>query len=307
MGQFVDGEWKTGWYESSKDGAFVRPPTTFRESIKELEVGRYHLYVSWACPWAHRTLIARSVLGLADKISFSVVDWYLDDDGWRFYPEHPGATEDHLFGFDRLRHVYKKADDRYTGRVTVPVLWDKASGTIVNNESKEILRSFCVDLKPWHSDSAPDLSPESLRDEIDRVIEANYEPINNGVYKAGFAKSQEAYDKAVNRLFEHLDRWEQHLAEADFLVANRFTEADVCLFTTLIRFDPVYRTHFKCSWKMIAEYPNLSAYLKRVYQIPGVAETCNHEHIVRHYYESHRGVNPHGVVAKTPAAFAFKS
>ncbi len=303
MGQFIDGEWKTGWYESGKDGSFQRPPTTFRQPITELSEGRYHLYVSLACPWAHRTLIARSVLGLQEKISVSVVDWFLDDDGWRFFPEHEASTEDHLFGFDRLRHVYKKADDHYTGRVTVPVLWDRQAETILNNESREILRNFCVDLKPWHKVGAPDLSPESHRAEIDEVLTAIYEPINNGVYKSGFATSQEAYDRAVTQLFEQLDRWEAHLGSREYLVADRFTEADICFFTTLVRFDPVYRTHFKCSWKMIAEYPNLNTYLKRIFNISGVSETCHHEHIARHYYESHRGINPHGIVAKTPAVF----
>ncbi len=305
MGQFVDGEWKSGWYKSSDDGSFQRPPTTFREPIKDLTEGRYHLYVSWACPWAHRTLIARAVLGLQDKISISVVDWFLDDEGWRFFPQHEGATEDHLFSFDYLRELYKKADDRYTGRVTVPVLWDRREETILNNESREILRSFCVDLKPWHMTDAPDLSPESLREKIDQVLDEIYEPINNGVYKSGFATTQEAYEKAVTALFEQLDRWEAHLTKEAFLVGGRFTEADICFFTTLVRFDPVYRTHFKCSWKMIAEYPHLQAYLRKLHAIPGVAETCNFEHITRHYYESHRGINPHGIVAKTPAAFSL--
>ena len=305
MGQFVDGEWKTGWYKSADDGSFQRPPTTFRQRITELEEQRYHLYVSLACPWAHRTLIARSVLGLQEKISVSVVDWFLDDEGWRFYPQHEGATEDHLFGYDHLRHVYKKADDRYTGRVTVPVLWDRKKGTIVNNESREILRSFSTDLAPWYADGVPDLSPEALRKEIDETLDAIYEPINNGVYKSGFATTQEAYDKAVTALFEALDGWEQHLSKEPFLVGGRFTEADICFFTTLVRFDPVYRTHFKCSLKMIAEYPALQSYLRKLYAIPGVAETCDFEHISRHYYESHRGINPHGIVAKSPRAFTL--
>ena len=303
MGQFVDGEWKTGWYESGKDGSFKRPATTFREQIEELDEGRYHLYVSWACPWAHRTLIARAVLGLEDKISVSYVDWFLDDDGWRFHPEHDGSTEDHLFGFDRLRHVYKKADEHYTGRVTVPVLWDRKRETILNNESREVLRMFTTRLRPWHAEEAPDLCPEELRGDIDGVIEEIYEPVNNGVYKSGFATSQEAYDKAVTTLFEALDRWETHLESTDFLVGGRFTEADICMFTTLLRFDPVYHTHFKCSLRMIAEYPHLSGYLRRVYQQPGVAETCRLDHIKQHYYVSHRGVNPHGIVAQTPRAF----
>jgi putative glutathione S-transferase len=305
MGRFVDGEWKTGWYQSGGDGSFQRPPTTFREQIEQLEDDRYHLYVSWACPWAHRTLIARSVLGLASKISVSYVDWFLDDDGWRFFPEHDGSTEDHLYGFDRLRHLYKKADDKFTGRVTVPVLWDGKNDRIVNNESREVLRLFSTRLRPWHAESAPDLCPEELQGAIDETLDAIYEPINNGVYNAGFASSQEAYDRAVTILFEALDGWETHLDGTNFLVGERFTEADICLFTTLLRFDPVYHTHFKCSLRMIAEYPNLDRYLKRIYHQPGVAETCRLDHITHHYYVSHRHINPTGVVAKTPRAFSL--
>ncbi len=305
MGQFVDGEWKTGWYKSGEDGSFQRPPTTFRESISALDEGRYHLYVSWACPWAHRTLIARSVLGLEEKISVSYVDWLLDDDGWRFFPEHEGSSEDHLFGFDRLRHVYKKADDKYTGRVTVPILWDRKSERILNNESREVLRQFTTVLRPWHAEGAPDLCPEELKSEIDATLDAIYEPINNGVYKSGFANSQEAYDKAVETLFAALDSWEKHLDGTNFLVGGRFTEADICMFTTLLRFDPVYHTHFKCSLRMLAEYPNLDRYLKRVYHQPGVASTCNLEHITKHYFVSHRHINPTGIVARTPRAFSL--
>lgn len=305
MGQFIDGEWKTGWYKSADDGSFQRPPTTFRDKIEALDDERYHLYVSWACPWAHRTLIARSVLGLEGKLSVSYVDWFLDDDGWRFHPEHDGATEDHLFGFDRLRHVYKKADDHYTGRVTVPVLWDRKTETILNNESREVLRQFTTGLRPWHAEGAPDLCPEGLESEIDAVLDAIYEPINNGVYKTGFANSQEAYDKAVETLFSALDEWEKHLAENNFLVGGRFTEADICMFTTLLRFDPVYHTHFKCSLRMLAEYPNLDRYLKRIYHQPGVAATCNLEHITKHYFVSHRHINPTGIVARTPSAFSL--
>jgi putative glutathione S-transferase len=305
MGQFVDGEWTTGWYKSDGDGSFKRPPTTFRDKIEELEDDRYHLYVCYACPWAHRTLIARSVLGMQEKISVSYVDWFLDDGGWRFHPEHHGATEDHLFGFDRLRHVYKKADDRYTGRVTVPVLWDRKRDGIVNNESREVLRMFATGLRPWHAKDAPDLCPDDLVAQIDETLDAIYEPINNGVYKAGFANSQEAYEKAVASLFEALDRWEEHLADTNFLVGDRFTEADICMFTTLLRFDPVYHTHFKCSLAMIAEYPNLDRYLKRIYHQPGVAETCRLDHITKHYFVSHTQINPTGVVAKTPRAFSL--
>jgi putative glutathione S-transferase len=305
MGHFVEGEWKPGWYKASEDGNFQRPPTTFRGRIEQLEEDRYHLYVCWACPWAHRSLIARSVLGLQEKISVSYVDWFLDDEGWRFHPDHDGSTVDHLYGFQHLRHLYKKADERYTGRVTVPVLWDRKSERIINNESREVLRMFCQDLRPWHRDGVPDLSPPELQADIDTTLDAIYEPINNGVYRSGFATTQQAYDQAVEELFGALDHWEHHLASHSFLVGDRFTEADVCLFTTLLRFDPVYHTHFKCSLKMIAEYPHLSAYLKRIYQQPGVAETCRLDHITRHYYVSHRHINPTGIVAKTPRAFSL--
>jgi putative glutathione S-transferase len=244
-------------------------------------------------------------LGLQEKISVSYVDWFLDDEGWRFHPDHDGSTVDHLYGFQHLRHLYKKADERYTGRVTVPVLWDRKSERIINNESREVLRMFCQDLRPWHRDGVPDLSPPELQADIDTTLDAIYEPINNGVYRSGFATTQQAYDQAVEELFGALDHWEHHLASHSFLVGDRFTEADVCLFTTLLRFDPVYHTHFKCSLKMIAEYPHLSAYLKRIYQQPGVAETCRLDHITRHYYVSHRHINPTGIVAKTPRAFSL--
>ena len=307
MGEFVSGEWKEGWYENDSDGKFERPPTTFRNTIKEFEPKRYHLYVSWACPWAHRTLIARSVLGLTDKISVSYVDWYLDDGGWRCHPEHEASTQDHLFGFDRLRHVYTKADSNYTGRVTVPILWDTKEQTIVNNESREILRDISTGLRDWHKPGSPDLCPDNLKDEIDEVLDAIYEPINNGVYKSGFATTQKAYDKAVNTLFEALDRWEGHLKDRDFLVGDGLTEADICLFTTTLRFDPVYHIHFKCSKRMISEYPNLSAHLSRVYNTPGVMETCRMDHIRNHYYQSHTNINPNGIVAAQPLSSTLRS
>lgn len=307
MGHFVDGEWKSGWYKAGDDGSFQRPPTTFRDRVTELEPQRYHLYASYACPWAHRVLIARSVLGMSEKIPVSFVDWYLDDEGWRFFPEHEGSTPDHLYGYEHLRHLYKKADDGYTGRVTVPVFWDRKKESIVNNESRELLRMLSTDLKPWHIAEAPELAPEALQEEIDETIDAIYEPINNGVYKAGFANSQQAYEEAVSALFEALDKWDEHLGKSRFLVGDQFTEADICLFTTLLRFDPVYHTHFKCSLQMLADYKNLDAFLKRVYGLPGVRQTCRLDHITQHYYVSHKHINPTGVVAKTPRAFSLEA
>lgn len=298
MGFFEDGEWKTGWYPSDDSGRFKRPPTTFRSQVKESDVkkGRYHLYVSLACPWAHRTLIARELLGLQDYFSVSVVDWFLDDEGWAFR-EREGATLDHLHGKDYLREVYLLADPKYSGRVTVPVLWDKEDGTIVNNESREILRMMATTFASVSD--APSLSSEQLRDDIDRVMDEIYEPINNGVYKAGFAKSQKAYDEAVTTLFTELDRWDEELSKRDYLVGEQLTEADIAFFTTLIRFDPVYVVHFKCSKKRIQDYRHLSSYLKRIYDLPEVKNTVDMEHIKHHYYESHRTVNPFGIVALT--------
>lgn len=298
MGFFEDGEWKTGWYPSDDSGRFKRPPTTFRSQVEESDVkkGRYHLYVSLACPWAHRTLIARELLGLQDYFSVSVVDWFLDDEGWAFR-EREGATVDHLHGKDYLREVYLLADPKYSGRVTVPVLWDKEESKIVNNESREVLRMMATTFASVSE--APSISPAHLRKDIDRVMDEIYEPINNGVYKAGFAKSQKAYDEAVTTLFEELDRLDKELPKRDFLVGEQLTEADIAFFTTLIRFDPVYAVHFKCSKKRIQDYRHLSSYLQRIYDLPEVKKTVNMEHIKHHYYESHRSVNPFGIVALT--------
>lgn len=307
MGQFVNGEWKPGWYEPGADGSFVRPPTTFRHRIAELQEARYHLYAAWACPWAHRVLIARSVLGLQSKISVSMVDWFLDDDGWRFHPEHPGSTPDHLYGSRWLRELYLRADRHYTGRVTVPVLWDRKLQGIVNNESRELLRMLATTCRPWHAPGAPDLSPEPLRSAIDAVLDALYQPINNGVYRCGFAKTQSAYEQAVESLFTALEHWNEVLREREFLVGEQLTEADICLFTTLLRFDPVYHVHFKCSAARIADYPHLQSFLERVYAWPGVAETCHLGHIVRHYFCSHRDINPAGLVACLPKRFFLTS
>lgn len=307
MNQLVDGEWRTDAYETTNDeGAFERQETTFRERIRDdpdarfrPEAGRYHLYVSYACPWAHRTLLARSLKGLEEAVSVSVVDPFRDENGWQFSPEKAGCTEDHVHGADYLRELYVRADPDATCRVTVPVLWDTKEDTIVNNESKEILRMLDTEFEEFATRDV-DLYPEGYRDEIDEIIDAIYEPINNGVYRAGFAGSQNAYDEAVEDLFSALDRWDAVLEDQRYLAGDRLTEADLCMFTTLVRFDPVYHTHFMCNVMQIHEYEHLWPYLRDLYQTSGVAETVNMAHIKEHYYTTHPDVNPSGIIARGP-------
>lgn len=306
MGKMVEGEWRTDWYESGDDGSFQRPDTVFHDHVRAdgstdylPESGRYHLYVAWACPWAHRTLITRKLKGLEDAIDVSVVHWFMGENGWEFKPEEDGCTRDHLFGKEYLRQVYKDADDSYTGRVTVPVLWDKETGTIVNNESREIIRMFDHEFAGIAKNDV-DLAPEELRDSIEETITAIYEPINNGVYRCGFATSQGAYEEAANELFEALEHWEEVLSKNRYLCGDRFSEADICLFTTLMRFDLVYFTHFKCNLRQIRDYPNLWNYTREIYQMPGMTETLNLEHTKHHYYGSHETVNPKLIVPIGP-------
>jgi putative glutathione S-transferase len=307
MNMLVDGEWRQDAYEStSDDGEFERSETTFRDFIEDdedarfqPEAGRYHLYVSYACPWAHRTLLVRSLKGLEDAISVDVVDPYREDDGWQFTPEKEDCTEDTVNGSDYLREVYVEADPDVTGRVTVPVLWDKKEETIVNNESKEILRMLDTEFDDV-ADYDVDLYPEGYQEDVDRIIEDIYEPINNGVYRAGFARSQEAYDRAVDELFDALDHWDEVLADQRYLAGDRLTEADICMFTTLVRFDQVYHTHFMCNKQHIHEYDNLWPYLRDLYQTPGVAETVNMSHIKEHYYTTHPDVTPSRIIAAGP-------
>jgi putative glutathione S-transferase len=307
MGLLVEGVWRDSWYDTkSSGGAFVRPQTAFRRRVSPdpaaefpAEPGRYHLYVSLACPWAHRTLIVRRLKRLDDAISVSVVDPFMGEQGWGF-SEHPGATPDHVNGKRWLHEVYALADPAYTGRVTVPVLWDKRTGTIVNNESAEIIRILNTAFDAW-GDASLDLYPERLRAEIDAVNATVYDAVNNGVYKAGFATTQEAYEQAFDALFAALDGLEDRLSRGRYLVGPAFTEADWRLFTTLVRFDAVYVGHFKCNLRRIADYPNLSNYLRDLYQVPGVAETVNLDHIKRHYYASHQMINPTRIVPKGPA------
>ncbi|WP_276282249.1 glutathione S-transferase family protein [Halorussus caseinilyticus] len=308
MNMLVDGEWRTDAYASTDDdGEFDRQETAFRDWVEAdpdaefpAEAGRYHLYVSLACPWAHRALLVRSLKGLEDGLSVSVVDPYRENDGWEFSPEKDGCTEDHLHGYDYLRDVYTEADSDFTGRPTVPVLWDTERGTIVNNESEEIMRMLDT---AFHevTDRDVTLYPEGYRDEVDETIADIYDPINNGVYRAGFAGTQAAYDEAVTELFDALDRYDELLEDRRYLCGDRLTEADVAMFTTLIRFDAVYHTHFKCNVRQISDYENLWPYLRDLYQTPGVAETVDLGHIKEHYYRSHADLNPKRIVPKGPA------
>ena len=308
MGLLVDGVWQDKWYDTdSNDGRFVRSEAQFRNWISPRDdaefpphPGRYHLYVSLACPWAHRTLILRKLKGLEDMIDVSVVHPLMLEHGWELKTGIEGSTGDPLFGFDRLYQLYLKADPHYSGRVTVPLLWDKHRETIVSNESADIIRMFNSAFDGVGATPA-DYYPADLRDAIDEINERVYDRINNGVYKAGFATTQSAYEDAVQELFDELDSLDQRLATQRYLVGEQITEADWRLFTTLVRFDAVYVGHFKCNVRRIADYPNLSGYLRDLYQTPGVAETVNLEHIKLHYYGSHHMINPTGIVPVGPA------
>jgi len=307
MNMLVDGEWRTDAYQSTNgDGEFDRQETSFRDRVRDdpdarfqPEAGRYHLYVSLACPWAHRTLLVRALKGLEDAISVDVVDPYRGDDGWQFTPEKDGCTEDSLYGSDYLRELYVEADPDATGRVTVPVLWDTEEETIVNNESKEILRMLDTEFDAI-AERDVDLYPDGYQEEVDRIIEDIYEPINNGVYRSGFADTQTAYDAAVHELFDALDHWNEVLEDQRYLAGDRLTEADICMFTTLVRFDEVYHTHFMCNHKLIREYDNLWPYLRDLYQTPGVAATVDMDHITEHYYTTHPDVSPKRIVPMGP-------
>jgi putative glutathione S-transferase len=300
VNQFIDGEWVTDYDPTNEAGEFERQPTSFRDRVdpEAAEAGRYHLYVSYACPWAHRTLVTRKLLGLEDAISVDVVDPYRDEGGWQFTPEKEGCTTDSINGFDYLREVYVEADPDYTGRVTVPVLWDKQEETIVNNESREIMRNLTTVFAELGNGA--DLAPSDLRDDIDDVLDQIYEPINNGVYRTGFAETQEAYDEAVTELFDALDYWDDQLADQRYLVGDRLTEADIAMYTTLVRFDEVYHTHFMCNHKLIREYDNLWPYLRDLYQTAGFGETTHMDHIKEHYYTTHPDVSPKRIVPMGP-------
>lgn len=304
-GMMIDGQWTHEKYQQDTKGRFLRNPTTFRHWITNdgssefiPETNRYHLYISYACPWAHRTLIMRKLKGLEDVITLSIVDPIMANEGWIF-SNYKGSIPDFINDKTYLREIYAKADLHYTGRVTVPILWDKKKQTIVNNESREIIRMFDLNFTDLVT-TDHHFYPSSLQSLIDQTIDEIYQPINNGVYRAGFATTQDAYDEAVTQLFEALDHWEQILGNQPYLCGDQITEADWCLFTTLIRFDAVYYVHFKCNIRHLWDYPNLWKYLKSLYHYEGVKETCNFEHIKKHYYMSHPHINPSSIVPKGP-------
>ncbi|PMB08829.1 glutathione-dependent reductase [Fischerella thermalis CCMEE 5273] len=303
LGILKDGKWLSEREQEDAEGKFIRPSTTFRNQITadgasgfKAEAGRYHLYVSWACPWACRTAIMRQLKGLQDIVGMSVVAPEIHDNGWEFTDE-PGCIPDTVNGVDYLWQIYLKSDPTYSGRVTVPVLLDTQTNTIVNNESREIMRMFDIEFHHLAQNNV-NFYPENLQKMIDKTIDSIYQPINNGVYRAGFATKQAAYDQAVTELFDALEHWEKILGEQRYLCGEQITEADWCMFTTLYRFDPVYYVHFKCNLRRIVDYPNLWNYLKDLYQQPGVKQTCNLDHIKRHYYRSHPKVNPTRIVPK---------
>ena len=310
MGMLVEGVWREE-DAPSEDGRFRRVDTQFRNWITrdgrpgptgaggfKAEAGRYHLYVSLACPWAHRTLIMRKLKGLEDAIGVSVVHWHMAGQGWEFR-EAPGATGDRLYGHEYLYQLYTQAQPGYTGRASVPVLWDRETRTIVSNESAEIIRMLNRAFDRAGA-RTPDFYPKPLRATIDAVNALVYEHINNGVYKAGFARRQEAYEEAATKLFQTLDDLDEHLASRRYLAGDQITEADIRLFTTLVRFDAVYVGHFKCNLKRLVDYPNLWPYARDLFQQPGIASTVDFHHIKHHYYGSHAAVNPSGIVPVGP-------
>lgn len=302
MGRLIDGRWTSDELKTDGHGRFLREATLFRGKVSrdgssgfQAEPGRYHLYVSFACPWAHRTLIMRELKGLTGVISVSVTEPVLSDRGWCFSERLPDA----LNGASHLMDVYLKANSRYTGRVTVPVLWDRREQTIVSNESREILRMLDCEFTDF-AERDVNLCPTELRGEIDALLDAMYAPVNDGVYRTGFSKTQAAYDEALRALFEALDRFDARLASRRYLCGSTLTEADVCLYTTLVRFDPVYHYHFKCNLRRIAAYAHLGPYLRDLYQIPAFRETTHFDHIKRHYYMSHPALNPSRIVPAGP-------
>jgi putative glutathione S-transferase len=306
MGLLINGEWKDQWYDTSEtDGRFVRTDAQFRDWVTadgssgfKAESGRYHLYVSYACPWAHRTLIYRKLKGLEDHISISVVNPLMLESGWTFEP-FDGVVPDPIFGAQYMHQIYTAARPDYSGRVTVPVLWDRETGTIVNNESSEIIRMLDHEFDEVGA-SGPRFCPPELKADIEDINAFTYDAINNGVYKSGFATTQGAYEEALVELFAALDQIELRLAGSRFLVGEVVTEADWRLFTTLLRFDPVYVGHFKCNLRRIVDYPNLWGYTRELYQVPGVSDTVRMDHIKTHYYASHPTINPTGIVPVGP-------
>ena len=307
MGLLIEGQWHDQWYDTkSSNGEFIRTTPQFRDTVTAdgssgfpAEAHRYHLYISYACPWAHRTLIFRKLKGLEDVLGLSVVDHFMGEKGWTF-SERDGAIPDPFYHSKYYYELYTRARPNYTGRVTVPILWDTQTHTIVNNESSEIIRMLNTEFNEF-GDATIDFYPKHLRAAIDAINTPIYENLNNGVYRCGFATTQEAYNKAYDALFQTLDMLEEKLGQHHYLCGDQVTEADWRLFTTLIRFDIVYFSHFKCNRQMIRDFPNISDYLRALYQTPGIAETCNFHHIKAHYYASHHTVNPTRIIPKGPA------
>ena len=305
MGLLVDGVWHDQWYDTKKSGGkFIRTEAQFRNFIEPNgdftpDSGRYHLYVSLACPWAHRTLIYRSLKGLEEHISVSVVNPYMLENGWTFEESFPGTTADHLFSRDFLYQIYLQANSKYSGRVTVPVLWDKKNQTIVSNESSEIIRMFNKSFNEL-TGNALDFYPAQFQKKIDEINNFTYHNINNGVYKVGFATKQEVYEEELDNLFQSLDQIEEMLNQNTYLIAGELLECDLRLFPTLLRFDPVYVGHFKCNKKRIIDYPNISRYLQKIKTHPKIQPTINIDHIKTHYYGSHPTINPNGIIPVGP-------
>ena len=312
MGRLVEGKWVVEEVNpKTKDGEFHRQVQKFHDFVGEeakypAVSGRYHLYIAHACPWAHRILIMRELKDLCEHIDVSVVSPWMLQEGWEFTKNHHGVTGDQLYGLSFLRELYVKADPVFSGRVTVPVLWDKESKTIVNNESAELVRIFNSGFNEL-TGNREDYYPENLQSDIDEWNEKIYHSINNGVYKTGFARTQEAYEKNFDALFRQLDEIEEHLEGRTFLAGETLTEADIRFFTTLIRFDAVYYSHFKCNLRRIADYPNLSRYAARIYQMPKIQKTVNFDHIKTHYYGSHETLNPSRIVPKGPSLDYIKN
>lgn len=305
MGLLIKGEWSNQWYTPDEKGHFIRSEAKFRDRITAdgssgfpAEAGRYHLYVSHACPWSTRTVILRKLKGLEEVIGLSVVDPFMGDDGW-FFSDGPDCVPDTIMHKQFMHEIYTAAIPDYTGRVTVPVLWDTQTNTIVSNESREIIRMLDTEFDALAKNDVS-FCPPALRQEIDKTIEAIYQPINNGVYSAGFATTQFAYEEAVTELFDALDHWEGVLANRRYLVGDTITEADWCLFVTLFRFDSVYFHHFKCNVRRIQDYPNLWNYTRDLYQQPGVADCCYMDHAKQHYFRSHPTINPTRIVPVGP-------
>lgn len=313
MGLLVDGEWRDQWHDTkSSGGKFVRADAKFRNWVTadgaagpsgksgfEAETGRYHLYVSYSCPWAHRTLIYRALKGLDDVVGMSMVHWLNGENGWTFDADEDGIVSDKLYNSDFLYRLYLKADPTFSGRVTIPILWDRERETIVSNESSEIIRMLNSAFNGIGANSE-DFYPESKRDEINQLNEVIYNTVNNGVYRAGFAATQEAYEEAVFPLFQTFDMLEDRLNNSRFLVGSTPSEADWRLFPTLSRFDPIYVGHFKCNLARVVDYPNLWAYTRDLYQWPGISGTINQNHAKLHYYQSQKRVNSNGIVPVGP-------